>query len=361
MRSQVERCECSRDTVSLKRDEEHVRLLLRVSSMPLISTLQNMAHQANAEINYLVQRSKYNLYEEMQSEFPRLLSQPSVGDSIEELFQKLRNQLFVSTDLSPLRIEKEIQKAIQSFFMQLLAPTFICATTTTTESVTQSYANCLRNNAPSWKIFYGSEQNELIAKLQRAILNYRIIEKTIDKLHRSVVEMETMNTSCIAGFTAAVYCDLDCSDLKRTSLPIRYCNDACINAVYNCLGDSVQHWNSFVTILRKLSVDFDYGFSQLEKEIINSVSYAFQIQAPSIARVVLKKCIALLSNQSTSAPLTVTDHYFSHPPAIEMKLISTIRKFTSYIGWWEKFAANLCADASRSSVCWNGTILISRL
>lgn len=79
-----------------------------------------------------------------------------------------------------------MEKAVQNFFMQILPPTFLCMTTGPCRSVTQSYANCLRNNSPSWKTFYGTEPKEMAAKLRTAILKYRIIEKTIDKLHRCV-------------------------------------------------------------------------------------------------------------------------------------------------------------------------------
>uniref|UniRef100_A0A915AKQ3 Uncharacterized protein n=1 Tax=Parascaris univalens TaxID=6257 RepID=A0A915AKQ3_PARUN len=251
----VGNCECTRDAATLSKGEEHLRLLLRVSSVRLVSTLQSLAHQANAEINFLVQRSKYKLYEEMRNEFPRLMSQPSIGDSIEELIHKLRNQLFISTDLSPQRIEKEMEKAVQNFFMQILPPTFLCMTTGPCRSVTQSYANCLRNNSPSWKTFYGTEPKEMAAKLRTAILKYRIMEKTIDKLHRSVVEIEAVNITCIARFTAVVYCGLQCSKLEGSGSPVGYCSDACTNAVRNCLGESAADWDSFVTILRKLSID----------------------------------------------------------------------------------------------------------
>uniref|UniRef100_A0A0M3IB00 Uncharacterized protein n=1 Tax=Ascaris lumbricoides TaxID=6252 RepID=A0A0M3IB00_ASCLU len=374
------------------------------------------------------------------------MSQSSIGDSIEELIHKLRNQLFISTDLSPQRIEKEMEKAVQNFFMQILPPTFLCMTTGPCRSVTQSYANCLRNNSPSWKTFYGTEPKEMAAKLRTAILKYRIIEKTIDKLHRSVVEIEAINITCIARFTAVVYCGLECSKLEGSGSPVGYCSDACTNAVRNCLGESATDWDSFVTILRKLSIDFDNGFSEvivvmrkasksvveieainitciarftavvycglecsklegsgspvgycsdactnavrnclgesatdwdsfvtilrklsidfdngfseLERGVIASVSHAVEVEAPAIAKVVLKKCGPASASKSTLSNRTLE---YNKPIAVQRKLVGMIRKFTSYVGWWQRLSQNVCSDASRMSTCWNGTALISRL
>ncbi|VDM44717.1 unnamed protein product [Toxocara canis] len=350
-------CECTRDAATLNKGEEHLRLLLRVSSVRLISALQNLAHQANAEIDFLVQRTKHKLYEKIETEFPRLLSQMSVSDSIEELIHRLRNQLFISTDLSPRHIEKEMEKAVQNFFMQIMPPTFLCITTGPCRSVTQSYANCLRNNSPSWKTFYGNRPNEMAAKLRRAILKYRVIEKTIDKLHMSVIDIETINISCIARFTAVVYCGLQCSQLEGSGSPVGYCSESCTNAVHSCLGESAKDWDSFVTILRKLSVEFDHGFVELERGIISSLSYALGVQAPAIAKIILKKCGPI--NPTKSAPSNTTLEY-AKPPAVQKKLVGMIRKFTSYIGWWQRLAQNVCGDASRISACWNGSALISR-
>uniref|UniRef100_A0A914SJ73 Uncharacterized protein n=1 Tax=Parascaris equorum TaxID=6256 RepID=A0A914SJ73_PAREQ len=80
---------------------------------------------------------------------------------------------------------------------------------------------------------------------------------------RSVVEIEAVNITCIARFTAVVYCGLQCSKLEGSGSPVGYCSDACTNAVRNCLGESAADWDSFVTILRKLSIDFDSGFSEV--------------------------------------------------------------------------------------------------
>uniref|UniRef100_A0A915AJ34 Uncharacterized protein n=1 Tax=Parascaris univalens TaxID=6257 RepID=A0A915AJ34_PARUN len=198
----------------------------------------------------------------------------------------------------------------------------------------------------------------MAAKLRTAILKYRIMEKTIDKLHRSVVEIEAVNITCIARFTAVVYCGLQCSKLEGSGSPVGYCSDACTNAVRNCLGESAADWDSFVTILRKLSIDFDSGFSELERGVIASISHAVEIQAPAIAKVVLKKCGPAGASKSALSNSTLG---YDKPVAVQRKLVGMIRKFTSYIGWWQRLAQNVCSDASRMSTCWNGTTLISRL
>ncbi|VDN27965.1 unnamed protein product [Gongylonema pulchrum] len=167
-------------------------------------------------------------------------------------------------DISPQRIEKEVEKSVQNFFVQLMPATFLCITTGPCKSVTQSYANCLQNNSPSWRAFYGTEPSKMSAALRHAILKYRLIESTIDKLHRSALEIEAINDSCVPRYTSVTYCAPICA-AKQTPFeePVGYCSEECKNAVRACLHESANEWDSSVVILRKLSAEFDKGFVEV--------------------------------------------------------------------------------------------------
>lgn len=80
-------------------------------------------------------------------------------------------------------MENEIEKMVEKFFVQLVPPTFLCITTGPCKSVSQSYANCLQNNSPFWKAFFGMEPTKISTILWQAIMKYRLIESTIAKLH----------------------------------------------------------------------------------------------------------------------------------------------------------------------------------
>lgn len=92
--------------------------------------------------------------------------------------------LFFSKDIAPQQMENEIKKMVQKFFIQLIPPTFLCMTTGPCKSVSQSYANCLQNNSPFWKAFFGMEPIKISDNLWQAIIKYRFIQSTINKLHR---------------------------------------------------------------------------------------------------------------------------------------------------------------------------------
>ncbi|VDM96517.1 unnamed protein product, partial [Onchocerca ochengi] len=190
-------------------------------------------------------------------------------------------------EISPQQIENEIQKMVQEFFVQLIPPTFLCITTGPCKSVSQSYANCLQNNSPFWRAFFGMEPGKISTILWQTILKYRLIEGTIDKLHRLAMEVEVFNNSCITSHVEIEGCISSCIPMKHE---VNDCKKDCKHAVHACLHDGASDWDSFIAILQKLIINFDKGFVELEKGIIRSISYALEIQAPMIAKTVLRKC-----------------------------------------------------------------------
>uniref|UniRef100_A0A915PX57 Uncharacterized protein n=1 Tax=Setaria digitata TaxID=48799 RepID=A0A915PX57_9BILA len=314
-------CFCAQNPETLKKSDENLRLLLKISSVRIVSTLQNIAHHVNVEITYLIESSRWKLFDEMSKYFPRLLGQPSVVDSIDELIDNIRNQLFITTDISQQRIEKEIEKMVQKFFVQLIPPTFLCITTGPCKMVSQSYANCLQNNSPSWKAFFGMEPNKISTILRQTILKYRLIESTIDQLHRLALEVEAMNNLCMTRSTQNANCASACIPIKQEL--IDSCSEDCKNAARECLRESATDWNSFISLLRKLSNTFDKGFVELEKGIIRSISHAIEMQAPTIAKTVLRKC-GRISFAKTFDNIRRID--YQKPDPVQRRVVLMIRQ-----------------------------------
>ncbi|KAL3989737.1 Glypican family protein [Acanthocheilonema viteae] len=315
-------CLCEENFEIFKKNDEYLLLLLKISSVRIVSTLQNLAHQINAEITYLLDLSRWKLFEEMSKYFPRLFSQSSVIDSIDALIDSIRNQLFITTDISPQQIEVEVEKMVQKFFIQLIPPTFLCMTTGPCKSVSQSYANCLQSNSPFWKTFFGMEPTKISAILWQAIMKYRLIESTIAKLHRLAMEVEVVNNSCIirhAEMTTS--CASVCIPLKEEVMD--YCSEDCKHAVHDCLREGASDWDSFIAILQKLIINFDKGFIELEKGIIQSISYAMEMQAPMIAKAVLRKC-GRISFAKTSISIRHID--YQKPDSVQQRAVFTIRQ-----------------------------------
>ncbi|CAG9529520.1 unnamed protein product [Cercopithifilaria johnstoni] len=315
-------CLCEENVEIIKKNDEYLLLLLKISSVRIVSTLQNLAHHINAEIAYLIELSRWKLFEEMSKYFPRLFSQPSVIDSVGELIDNIRHQLFITTDISPQQIEGEIEKMVQKFFIQLIPPTFLCMTTGPCKSVSQSYANCLQNNSPFWKAFFGMEPTKISTTLWQTVMKYRLIESTIDKLHRLAMEVEVINNSCIIRHAEMITsCAATCIPLKQEV--IGYCSEDCKHAVYDCLREGASDWNGFISILQKLTNNFDKGFIELEKGIIRSISYAIEMQAPMIAKTVLRKC-GRISFAKTSDNIRHVD--YQKPDPIQQRAVLMIRQ-----------------------------------
>ncbi|VDM95508.1 unnamed protein product [Thelazia callipaeda] len=322
-------CSCAENAEILKKNDEHLRLLFKISSVRVVSTLQSLVNHVNAEVTYLIDLTRWKLYEEIKKVFSRLLSQPSVTESIDELIDNIRNQLFINTEISPQRLEKEVERIVQKFFVQLIPPTFLCITTGPCKSVSQSYANCLQNNAPSWKIFFGAEPSRISAFLRQTILKYRLIESTIDKLHRSATEIESINDICLTRYTLVTSCASSClpkQSSNEENKAIGYCSDDCKNVVRACLHEGANDWDAFISILRKLSADFDKGFIELEKGIVRSMSYATEVRAPVIAKTVIQKC-GRVSYAKVSDNTRKVE--FTKPNPIQRKAAQMIRQEAS--------------------------------
>uniref|UniRef100_A0A0R3RZ30 Secreted protein n=1 Tax=Elaeophora elaphi TaxID=1147741 RepID=A0A0R3RZ30_9BILA len=315
-------CLCDGNVEIFKKNDEHLLLLLKISSVRIVSTLQNLAHHLNAEITYLIELSRWKLLEEMSKYFPRLFIQPSVIVSIDELIDSIRNQLFIPTDASPQQMEDEIEKIVQKFFVQLIPPTFLCMTTGPCKSVSQSYANCLQNNSPFWRAFFGMEPDKISVILWQTIMKYRLIEGTVDKLHRLAMEVEVVNNSCMTRHAETkASCASVCIPLKQKA--IGSCSEDCKHAMYDCLRAGASDWDNFISVLQKLIVNFDKGFSELEKGVIRSISYAIEMQAPMIAKTVLKKC-GRISFAKTSDNTRHID--YQKPDPVQQRAVLTIRQ-----------------------------------
>ncbi|MCP9263419.1 hypothetical protein DINM_006143 [Dirofilaria immitis] len=290
----------------------------------------------------------------MSKYFPRLFTQPSVTDSIDALIDNIRNQLFITTDISPQQVENETEKIVQEFFVQLIPPTFLCITTGPCKSVSQSYANCLQNNSPFWRAFFGMEPGKISTILWQIILKYRFITSTIDKLHRLALDVEVVNNSCIIQHEEMASCVSNCIPMKHEVMS-NYCSENCKHAMHECLHEGANDWDSFIAILQKLIINFDKGFVELEKGIIRSISYAMEIQAPIIAKTVLRKC-GRINFAKTSDNIRHID--YQKPDPIQRRVVIMIKQFTTYVGWWRQLVSNICSNPSRITKCWNSTLVI---
>ncbi|EFO23365.1 hypothetical protein LOAG_05120 [Loa loa] len=315
-------CLCGRNNENFKKNDEYLLLLLKISSVRIVSTLQNLAHHINAEITYLIELSRWKLLEEMSKYFPRLFYQPSVIDSIDALIDNIRNQLFITTEISPQQIENEIEKTVQEFFVQLIPATFLCITTGPCKSVSQSYANCLQNNSPFWRTFFGMEPDKLSANLWQTVMKYRLMEDTIDKLHRLAMEVEVVNNSCITKHANVMAsCASICIPMKQET--INHCSDDCKHAMHECLREGASDWDSFISVLQKLSTNFDKGFTELEKGVIRSISYAMEMQAPMIAKTILRKCGRI---NFAKTPDNIRHIDYQKPDPVQKRVVFTIRQ-----------------------------------
>uniref|UniRef100_A0A0R3QT31 DUF2116 family Zn-ribbon domain-containing protein n=1 Tax=Brugia timori TaxID=42155 RepID=A0A0R3QT31_9BILA len=319
-------CLCEQNVKNFKKSDDYLLLLLKISSVRIVSTLQNIAHHVNveflAEITYLIELSRWKLFEEMSKYFPRLFGQSSVIDSFDALIDNIRNQLFITTDISPQQIKNEIEKMVQKFFIQLIPPTFLCITTGPCKSVSQSYANCLQNNSPFWRAFFGMEPGKISVILWQTIMKYRLMESTIDKLHRLAMEVEVVNNSCIIQHANMMTtCSSLCIPMKKEIND--YCSDDCKHVMYECLHESASDWDSFIPILQKLTVNFDKGFAELEKGIIRSISYAMEMKAPVIAKTVLKKCGRI---NFAKTPDTIRHIDYHKPDPVQRRAVFMIRQ-----------------------------------
>ncbi|VDM11034.1 unnamed protein product, partial [Wuchereria bancrofti] len=265
------------------------------------------------EITYLIELSRWKLFGGISKYFPRLFNQSSVIDSIDALIDNIRNQLFITTDILPQQIKNEVEKMVQKFFIQLIPPTFLCITTGPCKSVSQSYANCLQNNSPFWRAFFGMEPGKISAILWQTIIKYRLIE---------AMEVEVVNNSCVIKHANMITtCSSICISMKKEMND--YCSDDCKHAMRECLHESASDWDSFISILQKLTINFDKGFTELEKGIIRSISYAMEMKAPVIAKTVLKKCGRI---NFAKAPDTIRHIDYHKPDPVQRRAVFMIRQ-----------------------------------
>uniref|UniRef100_A0AAF5Q578 Uncharacterized protein n=1 Tax=Wuchereria bancrofti TaxID=6293 RepID=A0AAF5Q578_WUCBA len=102
-----------------------------------------------------------------------------------------------------------------------------------------------------------------------------------------------------------------------------YCSDDCKHAMRECLHESASDWDSFISILQKLTINFDKGFTELEKGIIRSISYAMEMKAPVIAKTVLKKCGRI---NFAKAPDTIRHIDYHKPDPVQRRAVFMIRQ-----------------------------------
>uniref|UniRef100_A0A1I8ESH2 Uncharacterized protein n=1 Tax=Wuchereria bancrofti TaxID=6293 RepID=A0A1I8ESH2_WUCBA len=218
-------CLCEQNVENFKKNDEYLLLLLKISSVRIVSTLQNIAHHING---------RWKLFEKVSKYFPRLFNQSAVIDSIDALIDNIR--YFITTN-------KEVEKMVQKFFIQLISPTFLCITTGPCKSVSQSYANCLQNNSPFWRAFFGMEPGKISAILWQTVMKYPM-------------EVEVVNNSCIIQHANMITsCSSICIPMKKEMND--YCSDDCKHAMHECLHENASDWDSFISILQKLTINFD--------------------------------------------------------------------------------------------------------
>ncbi|VDK79646.1 unnamed protein product [Litomosoides sigmodontis] len=227
---------------------------------------------------------------------------------------------------------------VERFFMQLVPPTFLCMTTGPCKSVSQSYANCLHDNSPFWKAFFGMEPMKISVILWQTVMKYRLIESTIDKLHRLAMEIEIANNSCVTKHEVTLTnCATICIPLKEE------------------VKEEVEEEDEEGRMTGGEGYCSDDCKRELERGIIRSVSYAMEIQAPIIAKTVLRKC-GRISFAKTSDNIRHLD--YKKPDPVQRRVVFMIRQFTTYVGWWRQLVNNICSNPSRTLKCWNGTVAI---
>ncbi|VDD94135.1 unnamed protein product [Enterobius vermicularis] len=285
------KCSCLKNDTITTRAEEHLRVLFRVNSARLITPLQTIAFHANEEISYLLLRARWRIYEGVRTRFSRLLAQPAVPKSIDRLIDRIKSQIFDDSELTSDEVEEDMGSAVQDFFTHILPSLFLCLSTGPCRTVKQSYISCLRNNTPNLVQLYEERPHQLSLPklLQIWVVKYRLIKSTIQKLHRIVVESESLEKSCATNFGTVAFCGPECSQ-QETGHIVGYCRNSCQNAVNKCLQIDIEEWDTFISILSKLMDDFDKGFEELEKEIIRSIAYIMEVQSLVLAKAMYLRC-----------------------------------------------------------------------
>lgn len=81
------------------------------------------------------------------------------------------------------------------------------------------------------------------------------------------MEVEVVNNSCITRHAEMIAgCTSICIPMKQKV--IGYCNEECKHAVHECLHKGASDWDSFISILQKLTINFDKGFIEVYFNII---------------------------------------------------------------------------------------------
>uniref|UniRef100_A0A1I7X5M9 PTPc_motif domain-containing protein n=1 Tax=Heterorhabditis bacteriophora TaxID=37862 RepID=A0A1I7X5M9_HETBA len=149
----------------------------------------------------------------------------------------------------------------------------------------EEYMNCIKTHSHEWIHYFGKEPEKMTRRIAESIHRFRLLDQILTILHREVVSAEqSIDKNCVEQYSSVTGCRNCVAD------EIGYCRSSCKSVLSNCFSNLSMGWVDRLESLKRLSVDFEKGFYELERGIKSGHRKLVESNSPLLARAVVSRC-----------------------------------------------------------------------